>query len=164
MHTPSASTPWLAAKAATAPGGALLLGMAPRNAPGTTGSAGELRRMDLLVLFWEGTCHLPTHRSLLPTSHGFKGCPCSSQSEWVTCVEVLVPSGNPTEPGWADGQSPEATNCLAYSLQYHFHRMCQNVCIKLSVSSTVSPCGGPLSIRTQGWAPNLHSGVSCQSS
>ena len=87
MHTPSASTPWLAAKAATAPGGALLLGLAPWSATGTTGSAGELRWMDLLVLLWEGMCHLPTHQPLLPTSHEFKDCPCSSHSEWATCVE-----------------------------------------------------------------------------
>lgn len=38
-HIPSASTPWLAAKAATAPGVALLLGLPPQNATGTMGSA-----------------------------------------------------------------------------------------------------------------------------
>lgn len=45
---PSASTPWLAAKAATAPGSALLLGLPPQSATGTMGSAGELRWIHLL--------------------------------------------------------------------------------------------------------------------
>lgn len=47
-HIPSASTPWLAAKAATAPGAALLLGLPPQSATGTMGNAGELRWIHLL--------------------------------------------------------------------------------------------------------------------
>lgn len=71
---PSASTPWLAARAATAPGWALLLGPPRWSATGTTGSAGELSALTCTALSWEGTTPSATRRSLLPISHGFRDC------------------------------------------------------------------------------------------
>lgn len=109
IHIPSASTPWPAVKAATALQGAPLLEVPPQSATGTMGSAGELRRIDLLGPLWGERCRLPTHHSsLLPDSHGSKDCTVftsglSFPPRMVTCVKSLVPSGSPAEPGWADG-------------------------------------------------------------
>ena len=84
-YTPSASTPWLAAKAAIVPGRALM-GPPPRSATGTTGSAGEAWGASLShpVLGREDAVGPHSGPHLLPESTLLDGVPHPGRA-W--CVE-----------------------------------------------------------------------------
>ena len=83
--TPSASTPWLAAKAAIVPGRALM-GPPPRSATGTTGSAGEAWGASLSrpVLGREDAIGPHSGPHLLPSSTLLDG---ASHPGWAWYVE-----------------------------------------------------------------------------
>lgn len=121
-HIPSASTPWLAAKAATVPGGAPL-GPPPHCATGTMGSAGEPRGINLLgpIMGREGV--LCTHQSpFIPVSHRSKdGTVLTSgwsSPSWMGCGVwgnwAPQAQGSLAEPGQAVGGHKPPSHALQH--------------------------------------------------
>lgn len=115
---PSASTPWLAAKAATVPGGAPL-GRPPRSVTGTTGSAGELRWIRLLGPV-TGRCHPHAPITITSRVSQLQGLHCvhlrvELPTEWAVACGVAVPSDLGSLGRWM--ASRLRSHSLTHSLQ-----------------------------------------------